>query len=60
VGSDLTFLAPAIILIGTWAVAMRAARDGAWLTVFAAVAIGAILLVGLYVLATRRGSQHTE
>ena len=56
--SILTFLVAAILGLGTcWAVAMRAARDDAWPTVFAAVIVGVILLVGLCVLAVRRGSK---
>jgi Mn2+/Fe2+ NRAMP family transporter len=56
--SVLTFIATAVVILGTWLVVMRAAGNGAWLTVLAALAVGVILLMGLYLLVSRRGNQR--
>ena len=54
-GSFLTFVATAVIILGTWLVVMRA--DG-WVTVSVALIVGAGLLAGLYLLVSRRGPEH--
>ena len=55
----LTFLASAVIILGTWVVATKAIDDGAWLLKLAAILVGALLLVGLYFLVSRREKRRS-
>ena len=50
-----TFIATAIIILGTWVVVMRAVGRDAWWLVAVALVVGGVLLAGLYTLAARRG-----